>query len=149
MPIDYYIDHSRRLVVARGSGTLTESEVFGYQREVWSRPNVTGYDELVDMSEVMEIAVPTSASNSFQQLATEAASMDPPETAAKFAIVAPEQLAFGLGRMYKAYRELAPSSTKQVEVFRTLVEAMLFLGIETLEEPEAPQSPTAETDRSR
>lgn len=149
MPIDYYINHSRRLVIARGSGTFTESDVLGYQREVWSRPDVAGYHELVDMSDVREIALPASASSSLHQLATEAAAMDQPGTASKLAIVAPERLAFGLGRMYQAYRELDPRSTKQVGVFRTLIEAMSFLGIETLEDPGASPNPAAAQDRIR
>ena len=57
MPIEYRIDHDRKLVVAKGRGTVTDPDVFGYQREVWSRDDVAGYDELIDMSEVEHIAV--------------------------------------------------------------------------------------------
>ena len=45
MPIDYQIVHERRLVMAQGRGTLTDRDVFGYQRDVWSLPEVPGYDE--------------------------------------------------------------------------------------------------------
>jgi hypothetical protein len=34
MPIESEIDHERRLVTARGRGTLTHEDVFGYQRDV-------------------------------------------------------------------------------------------------------------------
>src|SRR5262245_51431590 len=129
MPIDYYIDHARRLVVARGSGIFTDPEVFAYQREVWSRPDVSGYDELIDMSAVEKIAIPLPAPDSVLRLATEAAAMDSTSQTAKLAIVAPQPHAFGLGRMYQTYRELDPNSTKQVRVFRTLREALSFLGI--------------------
>jgi hypothetical protein len=132
MPIDYEIDHSRRLVVGRGRGIVTDADVFGYQREVWSRPDVVGYDELVDMSAVTEIAIPTPAGGRFQMLATESASADAAEIPTKFAIVAGEAFAFGLGRMYQAYRELEPRSTKEVKVFRTLPDALAYLGIEGL-----------------
>ena len=57
MPIVHRIDHERRLVVAEGRGIVTDQDVFGYQRDVWSRPEVAGYDELVDMSEVEDIAL--------------------------------------------------------------------------------------------
>jgi hypothetical protein len=50
VPIDYLINHERRVVLARCRGVLTDEDVFGYQHEVWSRPEVAGYDELVDMS---------------------------------------------------------------------------------------------------
>lgn len=134
MPIDHCIDHSRRLVIARGRGIFTDSEVFAYQREVWSRPDVAGYDELVDMSEVETIIVPTPAAHALLRLATESAAMEPPAITTKFAIVAPEQHAYGLGRMYQTFRELDPHSTKQVRVFRTLHDALSFLGIESLDE---------------
>jgi hypothetical protein len=89
MPIDYEIDHARRLVFARGRGIFADADVFAYQREVWSRPEVAGYDELVDMTEVEEIAIPTLAGPRIQQLAGEAAAQDHPTSAGKLAIVAP------------------------------------------------------------
>ena len=134
MPIAHYIDHARRLVVARGSGIFTETDVFEYQRRVWSRPDVVGYSELVDMSRVEEIAVRDPAGPGVQALAIEAAGMDAPGTSSKFAIVATDELAFGLGRMYAAYRGLDARSTKEVGVFRAVAEALAFLGIDDLEE---------------
>jgi hypothetical protein len=56
--IEYRIDHARRLVLAKGRGTLTDQDVFGYQKEVWSRPDVAGYGELMDMSEVEQVELP-------------------------------------------------------------------------------------------
>jgi hypothetical protein len=136
MPIDYQIDHARRLVVARGRGVFAESDMFAYQREVWSHPEVEGYDELVDMTHVEAIAVPQPTAPGMRKLAALAGSQDPPAGIAKFAIVAPDPLAFGLGRQYQAYRELDPQSTKTVGVFRTMDEALSFLGIEGLQGPQ-------------
>ena len=133
MPIDYSIDHARRLVVARGKGVVSDADVFAYQREVWSRPEVAGYDELVDMTDVEEIVAPLPAGPSMRQLASEAAAQDHPGSAPRFAIVAPSPLAYGLGREYQVYRGLDSRSKKQVGVFRTLSEALSFLGIQTLE----------------
>ena len=87
MPIDYVIDHDRRLVLARGHGTLTHEDVFGYQREVWSRPEVNGYNELVDMSQVVHIAL--QSVEGVRELANLSAGMDARSSASKFAIVAP------------------------------------------------------------
>jgi hypothetical protein len=127
MPIEYTIDSARRLVLARGHGTLTHQDVFGYQREVWSRSEVAGYDELMDMSAVEHIALPST--DQVRQLAHLSASMDTPGSASRFAIVAPQHLAFGLGRMYEAYRSLEERSTKEVSVFRSMEEALAFLGL--------------------
>jgi hypothetical protein len=127
MPIEYSIDPARRLVSAKGHGTLTEHEVFAYQKEVWSRPEVAGFNELMDMTDANVSEPPTTAR--LRKLATLSASMDPEGVRSKFAIVAPQLLAFGLGRMYEAYRAMEPASTKEVAVFRTMDEALAFLGI--------------------
>ncbi len=136
MSIEYEVDHQSRLVRARGRGTLTDEDVFAYQREVWSRPEVAGYDELIDMTEVKEIALPSG--ERVRQLAILSALMDPRSPASKFAIVAPQDLAFGLGRMYQTYRGLDERSTKKVGVFRTLERALAFLAGE--EEADMPRT---------
>jgi hypothetical protein len=127
MPIEYCIDHERRLVMARGYGVFTGEDVFGYQREVWSRPDVAGYDELVDMSQVESIAQPSA--DRIRELAKLSAGMDARSPASRFVIVAPAELAFGLGRMYEAYRNFDERSTKKVSVFRSLEGALAFLGV--------------------
>ena len=127
MPITYRVDHARRIVFATGSGTLTDSDVFGYQGEVWSRPDLRGYDELVDMTGVEHIVVPSA--DRVRELAKVSASMDA-ATSSKFAIIAPATLAYGLGRMFQTYREMETRSTKEVGVFRNQHEAFAFLGIE-------------------
>ncbi len=125
MPIDYVIDHERRLVTAKGHGILTHEDVIGYQRDVWSRPEVNGYNELVDMSQVERIAL--QSIERVQELAKFSAGMDAGSSASRFAIVAPTGEAFGLGRMYQTYRSLDDRSTKEVGVFRSLDEALAFL----------------------
>lgn len=137
MPIRYHIDHPRRLVVASGFGKFTDEDAFGYQQEVWSLSGVAGYNELVDMSAVTHIELPSP--DRIKDLAALAAHMDDPAKPSRFAIVAPAHLSFGLGRMFQAHRQFAPGSTKEVGVFRTLAEALEFLGVEpplTLPEPE-------------
>jgi hypothetical protein len=127
MPIEFTIDHARRLVTATGRGTLTGQDVYGYQRDVWSRADVQGYDELLDMREVEHIDLPSI--DNMRALAGLAASMDIPASSSKFAIVATSDEAFGLSRMYETYRQLEGKSTKQVGVFRTLTEAYAYLGV--------------------
>lgn len=128
MAIEHKIDHQRKLVVVDGYGTVTGEEVFAYQREVWISPDVVGYDELVDMSRVQQVA--PFSSDRARELARLAAAMDGPETSSKLAIVATDDLLFGLSRMYEAFREAEPRSRKQVSVFRSRAEAMAWLGLE-------------------
>lgn len=68
------------------------------------------HDELVDMSGVTEI--PTASTDRIKDLASLAATMDPKATSSRFAIVASADIAYGLGRMFQAYRDLNPKSTK-------------------------------------
>lgn len=110
---------------AKGHGILTGDDVFQYQHDVWSKPEVRGYDELMDMSDVERIDLPSV--RRLKDLASFSADMDSPATT-KFAILAPQDEAFGLGRMYETYRRLEDKSTKQVGVFRSLEAAMEFLG---------------------
>lgn len=132
MALTYGIDRERRLVVCSPSGTLTDADIFGYQREVWSLPEVAGFDELVDMTEVEHIALPSP--QRVVDLARLSAEMDAENAGrslSRMAIVAPTDIAFGLGRMYQAYREMKSHGVpREIAVFRTLAEALTFLGIE-------------------
>jgi hypothetical protein len=130
MPIEYCIDHERRLVMAKGHGILTHEDILGYQRDVWSSPALAGYDELMDMSHVKHIAL--LSTERVRELARLSAGMDARSSASRFAIVAPTDIAFGLGRMYEIYRSLDDRSTKQVSVFRSLDAALAFLGLSSV-----------------
>lgn len=132
MPIHYDIHHDRKLVHAILEGLVTDSDVFGYQNEVWSRSDVAGYDELVDATGVTEFEfVPAER---IRQLAILSAQMDAPPHASKLAIVAPGDAQFGMGRMYQIYRELETKGKKLIKVFRSSYEALKWLGM-TQDEP--------------
>ena len=98
MPIDFAIDHERRLVTAKARGTLTHEDILGYQKDVWSRPEVNGYDELVDMSQVAKIDL--QSIERVREVAKLSAGMDTSSSASRFAIVATteEALAFLKGK---------------------------------------------------
>ncbi|HEX6791385.1 MAG TPA: hypothetical protein VF247_08765 [Candidatus Krumholzibacteria bacterium] len=128
MPITYQIDHDRRLVHARVTGTLTKEEAFGYQRGVWSDPQVRGYNQLIDASAMDKVDIPFPSADAMRELASLAASMDDPGVRTRFAIVATSAFAYGLARMYATYRALDPRSTRAVNVFRSVDEATEWLG---------------------
>ena len=136
MPIDYRVDHQKHLVVARGLGVVTGEDIFGYQREVWSEADVNGYNELVDMREVRRIHVPTP--ERMRELALVSSKADSSSRPSKFAIVAPQELVFKLGKIYESYRNLDARSTKKVGVFRSMKEALAYLGLDDI--PEAHSS---------
>jgi hypothetical protein len=78
---------------------MTDADVFGYQQEVWSRPEVEGYNELVDMDSVTRIDLPST--DRVAALAMKSAIMDSRFYASKFAIVASQDVSFALGRMFR------------------------------------------------
>lgn len=125
MKIEYQVDHEQQLVLARARKVLAEDDIYNYQREVWSRNDVVGYNELLDLSEVERVEL--TSTDSIEEFARLAVSMDVQATATRFAIVAPTDLMFGLGRMYEAYRNLNEQSTKQAHVFRARQEALAWL----------------------
>lgn len=129
MPLAHRIDHPLRLVLAWASGTLTDEEVFAYQNEVWSRPDVAGYDELVDMTAVEHVALPSI--ERVLDLAALSAGMDAKGSRSRFAIVAPRDFEFALGRLYGTHRELDSRATKRVSVFHSRPEALAWLGLES------------------
>jgi hypothetical protein len=128
MPIAFRVNHDARVVAAAAYGVLTDAELFRYQQEVWSRADVAGFDELVDMTRVTRVELPST--NRIRELAQLAAAMDSATSSSRFAIVASTDFAFGLGRMFQTHRHLEPSSTKEVGVFRTMQEALTFLRVD-------------------
>jgi hypothetical protein len=128
MPITYRVDHEVKVVFAEGTGTVTDDDVFGYQREVWSRPDVRGYNELVDVSAVKHVTLPSA--QRVRDLAELSAEMEAQAGEAKrFAIVATSPIVYGLSRMFQTYREMDQRNKTQVKVFRNRQEALAFLGI--------------------
>jgi hypothetical protein len=125
MAIEVDIDWAKRRVLATPRGTLTNDDLFDYQEVTWSRPELAGFNELVDMRWVDEVAF--RSSGHVVALAALSATMDAPAAPTKLAIVATQDLHFGLARMYQAYRASDTRSTKIVEVFRSLEEALAWL----------------------
>ncbi len=128
MPITYRVHPVHRLVVARAEGHLTIDDFTGYMREAWTKPDVVGFNELVDVTGQESLADPTG--DQLQALARMSAQLEPPVPGVKTAVVASDDLLYGLGRMYEAFRATAQGSTRTVGVFRTRTEALAFLGLD-------------------
>ncbi len=124
MPLRYEIDDAHRVVIMTGHGVLTDIEVFEYKQSVWSLPRVTGYDELVDMTDVERVEVPST--ERLRELARLSAAMDV-RIPSRLAIVADDPVTFGIARMYELFRRLDRRSTRSLSVFRSLDEALLWL----------------------
>ena len=122
MPIEYHIDHGRRIVLASASGKLTAEDFFNYKRDAWSLPDVRGFNELVDASKLEEISSLTI--EKISELAKLSAKMDDNTISTKLAIVAPDTFLYGIGQLYEAIRNVNPMGTKKVRVLRSMQEAL-------------------------
>ena len=125
MPIDYQIDAERRIVFATPKGTMTTEDLLQFIEEVWSRPDLRGFDELVDMSAVERVEY--GSAWKVREIAGQAAQNDIPGVPTKFAIVAESDHHFKLGEMYRAFRDANPKSMREVRVFRGREEALRWL----------------------
>jgi hypothetical protein len=128
--ITYRVMHDRRLVETTITGMLDGEELMRYQAEVWSRDDVAGYDELVDVRGIER--VDSASADGMRDLARLSAGMKG-SAAGRLAIVAPQDITFGLGRQYEAIRDL--TGDKRVAVFRGREEALAWLGVAGGPEP--------------
>lgn len=128
MPLKYRIDAGLRLIAAWAEGPVTVRCLFDYQLAVWSRPEVARFRELIDMTRAAAVAAPTPAE--MRELANLSGRMAAAVPTGRTAVVAPQELVFGLGRMYETYRGFQAGEAKEFAVFRTLGEAAEFLGID-------------------
>lgn len=125
MPIDARLDSGKRIVFATPRGKLTHEDMVSYQKRVWSRPGVTGYDELIDMTEVdtLEFEAPAKV----REVADLSASTDGKRSRSRIAIVARDKLHVALGRMYREYRNSRPGARAEVRIFPGVEDALRWL----------------------
>jgi hypothetical protein len=128
MPIDYRIDHEKRLVLACSFGKLTDDEILAYQQDVWSRIDVAGYNEMVDLTAVEEFD--TLSASKMREIAALGASLDLKDETAKTAMIASPGLNYGISRMYEVFRQLEPATTRTVRTFVSREEALRWLGVD-------------------
>jgi hypothetical protein len=48
----------------------------------------------------------------------------------RMVIVAPQEVAYAIGKMFETFREMHPANIKDVTVVRTMDEALALLGVE-------------------
>jgi hypothetical protein len=118
------IDAGRRRVVTTWGTIATDKSLMTYQTSVWSDPQVHGFDELIDFRALDEIAVTPEG---LEAVAHVAARMDLEIGQSRFAIVADDNLSFGLSRMYEAFRDMNEKTSRCLRIFRRLEDALAWL----------------------
>jgi len=116
MPFFYKIDKPRRLVMSTAAGVLTKAEVLSLQDQLRKDPDFDPtFSQLSDLTHVTEMNI-TGADM------RELAARTPFSPKSRRAVIASNDLAFGLARMFEQFRET--KGDQGIRVFRKLEDAL-------------------------
>lgn len=121
--IQYRYDEAQRLLHTVVSGEITDEELLSYAAEINGRGFPTPRLELFDCREATTRGLTPGG---LRRVAATFGASEASEPV-RAALVAPEDAAFGLSRMYQAYRM---DSDVELSVFRDASEARAWLGVE-------------------
>lgn len=125
MAITHNIDSNARLIVTVCEGEARDIDFITalkkYQGEIQSDPKYIEYNEIVDATMITKIKFTTEGIKTIGQIAT---TTDRKDKHKKLAFVVSSNLAFGLARMYEAYRSLSKKSNKQIRIFKNKQDAL-------------------------
>ena len=128
MPAQHKIDNDVKLITTIWYGEANDTELIDsllkYHQEIKSNPDYSSYNEVVDFSKASGFKLST---NGIAKLVEIAASTDIEGVKTKLAIIVSAPFAYGLARMYEAYRSLKPSVSKEVRVFKTYDESLEWI----------------------
>ena len=120
MPCGYIIDLARSLVLSRGWGIVTDRELLAHVRALTIDPRfVRNLHQLADLRDVVDVEVTAATIR-------EMASLNPYGDGSRRAVVVTSDVLFGMARMYQILRD---EPTDELEIFRTLDDALRWLGI--------------------
>ena len=121
MPLRYWIDKERRLVVLTGSGILTFQEVKEQQDRLLQDPDLNpDFDQLVDLTAVTiyDVTVDEAKTLARRQVYS---------PTSRRALVARDAATYGLARMMQTHRAIAKVQS-EARVFYDRKEALEWLG---------------------
>jgi hypothetical protein len=119
MPASYEIDKERRLVISKGTGVITLADGLAHQKQLLADPDFDrSFSQLMDFTEVTKWELRTE---DLRQLAAKNVF----SSMSRRAFVVGSEEAFGLGRMFETFREMA--GEQGIRVFRSRAEAMSWV----------------------
>lgn len=122
MSITYKIDERSGIILTTARGVLTEEDLINHKKSMASNPKLKpGMAELSDVRGVSRVDI--SPAGMKKLVAIDAAHSDLLKDY-RLAIVASDDLVYGLGRMYEM---MTAGNNPNVQVFRTFDEAMQWL----------------------
>ena len=119
MPCNYQIDEERRLVISTARDKFTGAEVVDHQRQLLNDPGFErDFFQLLDFADVIEMQID-------RVTVAALARFDLFSAKSRRAFFAPTPLAFGISRMFMAFREAY--GEEQMDVFTDRDEALRWL----------------------
>lgn len=124
MPLSFRIDRALGVVFAAAHGVLTDDDLIDFAQKTANDPELrSGLNELIDVRGADLRSVTT---RTLRRVAEIFSAFDTGPSRGRVAFVAPADVAFGLSRMYQAYRSDAAT---EMSVFRAMAEARAWLGL--------------------
>lgn len=121
MPLKYYIDREQRLIFTEGSGVVTDADVIALKEKLLRDPaSSEAIGELSDLRHIERMAITTAGVHAMVRHDEK----NEQARARRLAIVATEDVVFGMARMYQM---LGGRENSGVGVFRGLDEALQWL----------------------
>ncbi len=120
MPLSFVIDKQRRLVTSTASGVFTYADIAGHQRQLKNNPDFdSSFDQLFDGTAVTKIELTAAEIQTVARQRLFAGG-------SRQALVASNDFAYGMARMFEMYRE-ASRTGRLVRVFNSLDAAQEWL----------------------
>jgi len=116
MPSCYKIDKNRKLVMSTGYGVVTKEDVLDHQNRILGDPEFDpSFSQLLDFTNMTRIGFTSADVHLF-------ASRNVFSASARRAIVVPDEVTYGLARMFEILRE--SKGEMGIRVYRTLEEGL-------------------------
>ena len=124
MSANHHIDNNNQLIVTTWEGEACDIEfieaIKKYQNNIQNSPDCINYNEVVDLRKVTNLKLTTKG---IKIIGSIASNTDTKEINKKLALIVSSNLAFGLARMYEAYRSFSNNANKEIRVFKNETEA--------------------------
>lgn len=128
MPATHHIDNINHLIVTTWHGEARDTEfieaIKNYQNNIQNQPNYINYNEVVDFRKMTSVKLTTEG---IKVIGAIASTTDTQDINKKLALIVSSNLAFGLARMYEAYRSFSKNANKEIRVFKNETDAFKWV----------------------
>ncbi|MDH5387845.1 MAG: STAS/SEC14 domain-containing protein [Gammaproteobacteria bacterium] len=119
MPAIHTIDNEIRLLITIWEGVACDLDfikaIKKYQNDIQNHPDYISYNEVVDFTKVTGVELSIEG---IKNIGLIASTTDLNDVNRKLAIIVSSNLAYGLARMYEAYRSFEKKAHKEIRIFK-------------------------------